>query len=88
MDYYVNKLRQGISKRLQNEPVRKQEIKFCRKPYFLRKQVEIVLELIDKIPKTWGVPTLKLVVDPLQIYDDPTIRFGFINQIKAVLANM
>lgn len=48
-------------------------------------QVERVLDLIDIIPSQWGIPVLKIVVDPQQAYKDPKLTYDYIHRIRACL---
>lgn len=85
---YVERLRQGVNRRLKSESHRRQERLFTREETSLARQVKIVLAMEREINQKWAVPTLKLTVDPLDIFDSPASRREVVDKIMGNLGKL
>lgn len=82
----IEHLKQGIIKRQTAETVRAGELVFTSsKSKDLALQTKIVKSLIVSIPKRWQVQVLGILVDPLEIYNNPSINYDYVYQIRSRL---
>jgi len=79
----VDNLKKGIKERQKHEPARAGELVFTADDnQDLELQKKLVSEYKKEIVDRWGVPVHDLVVNPIEAYRDPSIRYDLIYQIR------
>ncbi|MDH7476264.1 MAG: deoxynucleoside kinase [Microgenomates group bacterium] len=79
----IENLIEGIKRRQKDEPWRKGELNFGFKD--LKIQIQRVDELCQKITDQWGVPVLKITVNPVAAYENPSLSYDYVYQIRREL---
>jgi len=82
----VHQLKEGIKRRQKNETVRKGELIFTTKnSRDLYIQTKEVKRLVSEIPKKWQVDVLAIEINPIAGYEDPSINYDYVYQIRSCL---
>ncbi len=79
----VENLYFGVRERLKDQPHRESERVFTVDD--LDMETRLIKELIERLPQEWQVKVLPIVIDPIETYKNPSIRYREIYKIRGEL---
>lgn len=79
----IDNLVGGIVRRHKDQPWRKGELVFDKTN--LEIQTKKVIDLTEELVSRWNVPVLKIDINPIMAYEDPSLNYDYIYQIRREL---
>lgn len=79
----ISNLVDGIIRRQKDQPWRKGELVFDK--VSLELQTKKVFDLSEELISRWNVPVLKITINPIMAYEDPSLNYDYVYQIRREL---